>query len=226
VGQHVSTRQKSAVVEPVATCQDSRKGWERKDLHPVSHKRYDLITHITLFLSSAPIFQWVILGPGAGGGTRLCCCSLLKACGWWSGEVLWEGRERERERVCVCVCAPRGAPLGNGLESVLWFLFHPFVDRLLTYLMVLLDEKAITPSRSIVCTHACMYVCTVVVLRGQVLLYSGYLFSDAIGCRSVHLLATFFLFIFLKCWFFCFRSSSCTDRLLDWYATKYEGHAA
>jgi hypothetical protein len=24
----------------------------------------------------------------------------------------------------------------------------------------------------------------------------------------------------LKCWVFCFRSSSCTDRLLDWYATK------
>jgi len=88
-------------------------------------------------------------------------------------------------------CAPIFAPLGNGLESVLWFSFHPFVDWLLTYLMVLLDEKAITPSRQHR-MYACMHVCTVVVLRGQVLLYSGYLFSDAIGCRSVHLWPLFF----------------------------------
>lgn len=61
--------------------------------------------------------------------------------------------------------------------------------------MVLLDEEEITPSRQHR-MYACMDVCTVVVLRGQVLLYSGYLFSDAIGCRSVHLLATFFFFFF------------------------------
>ncbi len=69
---------------------------------------------------------------------------------WWG---LWEGRERERERECA-YCAP----LGNGLESALWFPFHPFVDWLSKYLMVLLDEKEITPSRSIVCMHECMYV--------------------------------------------------------------------
>jgi len=77
---------------------------------------------------------------------------------WW-GFVRREG-ERERERECVC--APRGAPLGNGLESVLWFPLHPFVDWLLTYLMVLLDEKEITPSRQhrmYACMHVCMYCC-------------------------------------------------------------------
>ncbi len=174
--------------EPVATCQDSRKIWERTYLHPVSDKRYDLITHITLFLSSAPIFHRVSLGPGCHGGTRLCCYSLLKACGW-SGEACENG-ERERERETP------GRSLGNGLESVLWFPFHP-IRRLI--INVSHGPVGWEGNYTIqTASYAWMDVCTVVVLRGQVLLYSGYLFSDAIGCRSVHLLATFFcLFLFL-----------------------------
>jgi hypothetical protein len=161
VGQHVSTRQKSAVVEPVATCQDSRKGWERKDLHPVSHKRYDLITHITLFLSSAPIFQWVILGPGAGGGTRLCCCSLLKACGWWSGEVLWEGRERERESVCVCVCAQRRS-FGQWTRKRTVVSFSSIRRQIINVSHGPVGWEGnytIQKHRMYACMHVCMYCC-------------------------------------------------------------------
>ncbi len=209
--------------EPVATCQDSRKVWERKDLHPVSDKRYDLITHITLFLSSAPIFHRVILGPGCHGGTRLCCYSLLKACGW-SREAC-ENVERERERESER--APRSL-LGQWTRKRTVVSFSSICRLIInvSHGPVGWEWNYTIQTAS----YACMDVCTVVVLRGQVLLYSGYLFSDAIGCRSVHLLATFFFFFFVfvfnflkkekKCWFFCFRTSSCTDRLLDWYAIK------